>query len=157
MCCESLILKVLNALTIIISIALGVTTAILTALGLISVEAVPLLATIILLSTAVVAVLGLIALFFPCSLKCGFTAEAICRYFNKIALSIAGIFIIGLIILILELYANAIATPILLGILVLLAAYLAGNLMQFAYVTVDSICDKPCSQEENSCGCNYLR
>ena len=72
-------------------------------------------------------------------------------------MSIAGIFIIGLIILILELYANAIATPILLGILVLLAAYLAGNLLQFAYVTVDNLCDKPCSQEENSCGCNYLR
>lgn len=157
MCCENLILKLLNVLTIIISIALGVATAILTTTGLIGAQAVSLLTIIILSATAVVAVLGLIALFFPCSLKCGYTREAICRYFNKIVLSSVGIFIIGLVILILRLFTSTIATPILLGILVLFASYLAGNLLQYAYVTVDGICDRICKKDEDPCGCNCVR
>lgn len=155
-CRENMILRILNAISITLSLALGIAAAVLNAVGLIDVEAVPLLVRIILISTAVISLVGVIALFFPCSLKCGYTQTAICRYFNGISLSIIGIFIIGLLILVLSLFSNAIATPILLGILVLLAAYLAGRLFLFAYTTLKKPCDRCSSQSEGSC-CNCNR
>ncbi|MBQ7128501.1 MAG: hypothetical protein IJO19_00750, partial [Clostridia bacterium] len=138
--------RLLNVLTIIVAVGLGVATAILSAVGLISTVSTVILVTILLAATAVIALIGLIALFFPCSLKCKFTRDAICRYSGRIAFGVASVIVIGLIIVALSLFDTAIATPILLGLLVLLFAYLAGVILQFSYVTVDNLCDEETSE-----------
>lgn len=159
MCCcnDNTILKITNFLVLFASLALGVTAAILSAFLIISPLTAAIAEAVMFAIALVVGLIGLIALFFPCSLKCGYTRTSICRYFGKLTLSIIGVITVGLIVIALNLLLSLIATPIFLGLMVFFFFYLLGNLILFAYYTVDGICDRPSSQEENSCGCNYLR
>lgn len=150
MCCNNIILKVLNVLNVIFALALGIAAAILVSTGLITAATIPTLVFILLGVAGVVGLLGLAALFFPCSLKCEFTRTAICEYFVRIVVSIIGVVLVGLIIFALGLVETPVVTPIFVGVLVALFAYFIGSLIQYAYVTVDEIC------EDEDCECERV-
>ena len=67
MCCNNFVLKVLNVLNIIGALALGIAGAILVANGLITPATITTLVFILLAAAAVIGLIGLTALFFPCS------------------------------------------------------------------------------------------
>ena len=155
MCCNNIILKVLNVINVIFALALGIATAILVSVGLITSATIPTLVYILLGVVGAVGLLGLSALFFPCSFKCDFTRTAICNYFVRIVVSLIGVILVGLIIFALGLIETPVVTPIFVGILVALFAYFIGTLIQYAYVTVDEICeDEDCNRE---CCCERTR
>ena len=155
MCCNNIILRVLNVVNVIVAIALGIAAAILVSVGVITSATIPTLVFILLAVAGVIGLLGLAALFFPCSLKCNYTRQAICDYFVRIAISLVGVVLIGLVILALGLVETPVVTPIFVGLLIALFSYLIGTLLQFAYVTVRELCDD-CTTDCN-CGCDRLR
>ena len=149
MCYNNIILRVLNVLNVIFALALGIATAILVSVGLIASTTIPTLVFILLGVAGVVGLVGVIALFFPCSLRCEFTREAICEYFVRIAVSLVGVILIGLVIFAVGLVETPVVTPIFVGLLVALFSYLIGTLIQYAYVSVDGLCE----DEECRCEC----
>ena len=157
MCCNNFVLKVLNVLNIIGALALGIAGAILVANGLITPATITTLVFILLAAAAVIGLIGLTALFFPCSLRCEFTREGICLYFTKIAVSLVGTLLIGLIIFALGLVETPVVTPIFVGLLIALFSYLIGSLLQFAYVTVDELCENCDCDCDCDCECRRLR
>jgi len=155
MCCNNIIVRVLNILNVVFALALGIAAAVLVSVGLITSATIPTLVFILLGVVGVVGLLGLAALFFPCSLRCEFTREAICSYFVRIVASLVGVVLVGLIIFALGLVETPVVTPIFVGVLVALFAYFIGTLIQFAYVTVDEICeDEDCNRD---CCCERTR
>ena len=154
MCCNNIILKVLNAVNFVIALALGIAAAILVSVGLITSATIPTLVFIILGATAAIGIIGLTALFFPCSLRCEFTRTAICSFFVRLAISLVAVILIGLVIFALGLVETPVVTPIFVGILVALFSYLIGTLLQFSYVTVRDICENYC---ETECECARTR
>lgn len=155
MCCNNIIVRVLNILNVVFALALGIAAAVLVSVGLITSATIPTLVFILLGVVGIVGLLGLAALFFPCSLRCEFTREAICSYFVRIAASLVGVVLVGLIIFALGLVETPVVTPIFVGVLVALFAYFIGTLIQFAYVTVDEICeDEDCNRD---CCCERTR
>ncbi len=147
MCCNNIIERVLNIINFIFALALGIAAAVLVSVGLITSATIPTLVFILLVVVGAVGLLGLTALFFPCSLRCEFTRDAICDYFVRIVVSLIGVVLVGLIIFALGLFETPVVTPIFVGVLVALFAYFIGTLIQFAYVTVNDIC------EDGECNC----
>ncbi len=153
MCCNNIILKVLNVVNAIVAIALGVAAAILVSVGLITSATIPTLVFILLGVAGVIGLLGLVALFFPCSFRCEYTREAICDYFVRIVTSIVGVVLIGLVIFALGLVETPVVTPIFVGLLIAFFSYLIGTLLQYAYVTINEFCND-C---DDDCTCDRLR
>ena len=111
MCCNNIIVRVLNILNVVFALALGIATAILVSVGLITSATIPTLVFILLGVVGIVGVLGLVE--------------------------------------------TPVVTPIFVGVLVALFAYFIGTLIQYAYVTVDEICeDENCNRD---CCCERTR
>lgn len=155
MCCNNTVLRVFNFLSLFISIALGVTAAILSAFLIVTPLSAAITSAVFFVIALLVGLIGVIALFFPCSFKCRETREAICRYFVRLAVTVTGVIVTGLVLLALNLFLSIIATPIFFGIITFFFAYLVATLLQFSFLTVCRLCDYTDYQSETSdCGCS---
>ncbi len=151
--CNKTILKIFDFVSVFVSVALAIAAAVLLSVEIITTVTAGQVATIFVLLALGVAAIGVVALFFPCSLKCGYTRTAMCKYFVKIATAVAGVILTGLIILALNLLASATAAPIFFGIITFFFVYLGATLLQFGYVTISQTTERYCQTDYDECDC----
>ncbi len=151
--CNKTILKIFDFASVLISVAFAIAAAVLLSVEIITAVTAGQVATIFVLLAVGVAAVGVVALFFPCSLKCAYTRTAICKYFVKIATAVTGVILTGLIILALNLLVSATAAPIFFGIITFFFVYLGATLLQFGYVTASQTTERYCQTDYDDCNC----